>query len=164
MPDAGQSFYAFLRNAKRLAMDYSSRIIADIENHFAGQSEFIQACKEVLETLQPVLDANPKYEENRILERITEPERTVMFRVSWFTDKGELMVNRGYRIQFNSALGPYKGGLRFHPSVNLSILKFLGRSSRMPSPACPLAVPRVVPTSTPRAAPMAKSCVSARPS
>lgn len=126
MPHAGQSFYAFLRNAKRLAMDYSSRIIADIENHFAGQSEFIQACKEVLETLQPVLDANPKYEENRILERITEPERTVMFRVSWFTDKGELMVNRGYRIQFNSALGPYKGGLRFHPSVNLSILKFLG--------------------------------------
>ena len=107
-------------------MDYSSRIIADVEKKFAGQSEFIQACKEVLETLQPALDKNPRYEENRILERIVEPERTVMFRVTWFSDKGELMVNRGYRVQYNSALGPYKGGLRFHPSVNLSIIKFLG--------------------------------------
>ena len=107
-------------------MDYASRIIADVEKRCGHEPEFIQACKEVLETLQPFLDANPKYEQNAILERIVEPERVVQFRVAWTTDQGELKVNRGYRVQFNSALGPYKGGLRFHPSVNLGILKFLG--------------------------------------
>ena len=107
-------------------MSYTSRVIADVEQRCASEPVFIQACKEVLETLQPFLDANPKYEANAILERIVEPERIVQFRVSWTTDKGELKVNRGYRVQYNSALGPYKGGLRFHPSVNLGILKFLG--------------------------------------
>ena len=89
------------------------------------QKEFHQAVKEVLETVQPVLDRNPQYREAAVLERITEPERLIIFRVPWMDDQGQVRVNRGYRIQMSSAIGPYKGGLRFHPSVNLSILKFL---------------------------------------
>ena len=91
-----------------------------------GEEEFLQAVKEVLESLEPVIEANPKYEANGILERIVEPERQIFFRVSWVDDNGKVQVNRGYRVQFNSAIGPYKGGLRFHPSVNASIMKFLG--------------------------------------
>ncbi|MDD5454587.1 MAG: NADP-specific glutamate dehydrogenase [Candidatus Ratteibacteria bacterium] len=90
-----------------------------------GETEFHQAVKEVLESLPSVLDENPEYVEARILERIVEPERIIIFRVPWTNDKGNTQVNRGFRVQFNSALGPYKGGLRFHPSVNLGILKFL---------------------------------------
>ncbi|MDY0220540.1 MAG: NADP-specific glutamate dehydrogenase [Desulfobacterium sp.] len=89
------------------------------------QKEFHQAVQEVIDTVQPVLDRNPEYRQARILERMAEPERTIMFKVAWMNDAGEVQVNRGFRIQMNSALGPYKGGLRFHPSVNLSILKFL---------------------------------------
>lgn len=89
------------------------------------QKEFHQAVQEVLETVQPVLDRNPEYRQARILERLAEPERVIMFKVSWMDDTGGVQVNRGFRIQMNSAIGPYKGGLRFHPSVNLSILKFL---------------------------------------
>lgn len=89
------------------------------------QKEFHQAVHEVIDTVQPVLDRNPEYRQARILERMAEPERTIMFKVAWMNDAGEVQVNRGFRIQMNSALGPYKGGLRFHPSVNLSILKFL---------------------------------------
>ena len=89
------------------------------------QKEFHQAVKEVLETVQPVLDRNPQYREAAVLERITEPERLIIFRVPWMDDQGQVRMNRGYRIQMSSAIGPYKGGLRFHPSVNLSILKFL---------------------------------------
>ncbi|MDX9758653.1 MAG: NADP-specific glutamate dehydrogenase [Bacteroidota bacterium] len=92
----------------------------------AGEAEFHQAVEEVVETLLPVLDKQPEYRKAKILERIVEPERTITFRVPWVTDSGEVRVNRGYRIEFNSAIGPYKGGLRFHPSVNQSILKFLG--------------------------------------
>ncbi|MCF6183027.1 MAG: NADP-specific glutamate dehydrogenase [Bacteroidales bacterium] len=91
-----------------------------------GEKEFHQAVKEVAEVIIPFIEENPKYEEAKILERLVEPERVVMFRVPWQDDKGEFQINRGYRINFNSAIGPYKGGLRFHPSVNLSILKFLG--------------------------------------
>ncbi|MEA1874826.1 MAG: NADP-specific glutamate dehydrogenase [Bacteroidota bacterium] len=91
-----------------------------------AQPEFIQAVHEVAETLIPFIQENPKYEDAKILDRIVEPERTMMFRVPWVDDKGEIHVNRGYRIEFNSAIGPYKGGMRFHPSVTLSILKFLG--------------------------------------
>ncbi|RKZ26038.1 glutamate dehydrogenase, partial [bacterium] len=91
-----------------------------------GQPEFHQAVFEVVSSLMPVIEKNPKYDEYKILERIVEPERVIMFRVNWVDDKGEIQVNRGYRVQFNSAIGPYKGGLRFHRSVNLSILKFLG--------------------------------------
>ena len=91
-----------------------------------GEKEFLQAVQEVVESLMPYVKKNPKYQKHKILERIVEPERVIMFRIPWMTDSGEINVNRGYRIEFNSAIGPYKGGLRFHPSVNLSILKFLG--------------------------------------
>ena len=91
-----------------------------------GEKEFHQAVQEVVETIIPFIEEHPKYKEAKILERLTEPERTIMFRVPWLGDNGEVHVNRGYRIEFNSAIGPYKGGLHFHPSVNLSILKFLG--------------------------------------
>ncbi len=91
-----------------------------------GEKEFLQAVQEVAETLIPFIEENPKYKQARILERLVEPERTIEFRVTWVDDKGEIQVNRGYRVEFNSAIGPYKGGLRFHPSVSLSTLKFLG--------------------------------------
>ncbi len=97
-----------------------------VEARNPNQPEFLQAVKEVVESLWPVYESNPRYQEAKILDRIVEPERVIMFRVPWTRDNGEVMVNRGYRIEFNSAIGPYKGGLRFHPSVNLSILKFLG--------------------------------------
>lgn len=90
-----------------------------------GESEFHQAVKEVVESLMPFIDANPKYKEAKILERMAEPERVIMFRVAWVDDNGEIQINRGYRIQMSSAIGPYKGGLRLHPTVNLGILKFL---------------------------------------
>ena len=90
-----------------------------------GEKEFHQAVREVVESLVPYLEKNPKYQKAKILERICEPERLMMFRVPWVNDKGEVQVNRGFRIEMNSAIGPYKGGLRFHPSVNLGILKFL---------------------------------------
>ena len=92
----------------------------------AHEPEFLQAVQEVAEAVIPFIEQNPKYKTTRILDRIVEPERTIMFRVPWLDDNGDVQVNRGYRVEFNSAIGPYKGGLRFHPSVNLSILKFLG--------------------------------------
>lgn len=107
-------------------MNYSEHVVKDLESRYADQPEFIQAAREVLLTLQPALDAHPEYEKEGLLERLVEPERIVMFRVPWVDDEGKVQVNRGYRIQFNSAIGPYKGGIRLHPSVNLSILKFLG--------------------------------------
>ena len=97
----------------------------DVRERNPGQIEYLQAVTEVLSSLWPFLTANPKYTEQGLLERLIEPERTLMFRVAWVDDHGRVQVNRGYRIQHSSALGPYKGGLRFHPSVNLSILKFL---------------------------------------
>ncbi len=100
-------------------------ILKVIKNRDPGEKEFHQAVEEVLESVQPVLDRNPEYRQAAVLERITEPERVIMFRVPWMDDQGQVQVNRGYRIGMNSAIGPYKGGLRFHPSVTLSILKFL---------------------------------------
>ena len=91
-----------------------------------GEKEFHQAVREVVESIMPVVKKNPKYQKEKILERIVEPERVIMFRVTWEDDNGEIHVNRGYRVEFNGAIGPYKGGLRFHPTVNLGILKFLG--------------------------------------
>jgi glutamate dehydrogenase (NADP+) len=102
-----------------------SDILKLIAERDPGEKEFYQAVQEVIETVQPVLDRNPQYRQDAVLERITEPERVIMFRVPWMDDQGQVHVNRGFRIQMNSAIGPYKGGLRFHPSVNLSILKFL---------------------------------------
>lgn len=107
-------------------MSYISRVLERVQARNPGEPEFLQAVHEVLESLTPVLERNPVYEKGAILERLTEPERTIIFRVPWIDDQGAVRVNRGYRVEFNSAIGPYKGGIRFHPSVNLSILKFLG--------------------------------------
>jgi Glutamate dehydrogenase/leucine dehydrogenase len=107
-------------------MSYAQRAIEQVKQRDPGQPEFHQAVTEVLESLEPALSRYPKYEQNKILERVVEPERQILFRVPWLDDKGQVQVNRGYRVEFNSAIGPYKGGLRLHPSVNLSILKFLG--------------------------------------
>ncbi len=106
--------------------DYTARIMDQLRAKNGHEAEFLQAAQEVLATIAPVLEAQPKYEANAILERICEPERVITFRVPWTDDKGGIHVNRGFRVEFNSAIGPYKGGLRFHPSVNLGILKFLG--------------------------------------
>jgi glutamate dehydrogenase (NADP+) len=103
-----------------------NKIMTDLEAKNPGQVEFLQAAKEVLETIEEFVNENPIYNENALIERIVEPERAITFRVPWIDDNGKVQVNRGYRVEFNSAIGPYKGGLRFHPSVNLSILKFLG--------------------------------------
>lgn len=91
-----------------------------------GMPEFHQAVREVVETLMPYVLEHPKYRKERILERLSEPDRVVIYRVTWEDDKGEVHINRAWRVQFNNAIGPYKGGLRFHPSVTLSVLKFLG--------------------------------------
>ena len=107
-------------------MSYSQQVFDELSARYSYQPEFLQAVQEVLSTLQPALDKNPAYQKNKILERITEPERVIHFLVQWVDDKGEIQVNRGYRVQFNSAIGPYKGGLRFHPTVNEGVLKFLG--------------------------------------
>ncbi|MBE6525199.1 MAG: NADP-specific glutamate dehydrogenase [Thermoplasmata archaeon] len=105
---------------------YLSGVFEDLKTRNASQPEFLQAVEEVLESLEPVIEARPELEKAGIIERLVEPERIIIFRVSWVDDSGKVQVNRGYRVQFNSAIGPYKGGLRLHPSVNLSILKFLG--------------------------------------
>ena len=105
---------------------YVESVLEQTKRKNAEQVEFIQAVTEVMESVAPVVERHKKYQEHAILERIVEPERVIMFRVPWQDDKGRFQVNRGFRVQFNSAIGPYKGGLRFHPSVNLGIIKFLG--------------------------------------
>ena len=107
-------------------MSYVHEQLEILKKKNANEPEFIQAATEVLTSLEPVIQQNPQYEAAGILERITEPERQILFRVPWVDDKGKVQVNRGFRVQFNSAIGPYKGGLRLHPSVNLGIIKFLG--------------------------------------
>ena len=106
--------------------NYTQRVLNDLKARNAHEPEFIQAATEILNTLQPVIDKHPEYEKAGLLERYVEPERIIIFRVPWVDDNGNVQVNRGYRVQFNSAIGPYKGGIRLHPSVNLSIIKFLG--------------------------------------
>ena len=106
--------------------EYLARVLADVQKNHPGEPEFLQAVEEVFESLQLVVDKHPEWEAAGLIERFVEPERIIMFRVPWVDDSGKVQVNRGYRVQFNSAIGPYKGGLRFHPSVNLSIIKFLG--------------------------------------
>ena len=105
---------------------YLNEVYQGLVKRNAEQKEYLQAVEEVLESLEPVVEAHPEYEKASLIERLVEPERIIMFRVPWVDDAGKVQVNRGYRVQFNSAIGPYKGGLRFHSSVNLSILKFLG--------------------------------------
>ncbi|MCL1804024.1 MAG: NADP-specific glutamate dehydrogenase [Eubacteriaceae bacterium] len=107
-------------------MSYTMNVLEEVKQKNQGEPEFIQAATEILTTLQAYVDARPEYEEAGILERIVEPERSIIFRVPWVDDSGKIRTNRGYRVQFNSAIGPYKGGIRFHPSVSLSIMKFLG--------------------------------------
>ncbi len=106
--------------------DYAQRVLDGLKARNAHEKEFIQAATEILTTLKPVIDKHPEYEKAGLLERYVEPERVILFHVPWVDDQGNVQVNRGYRVQFNSAIGPYKGGLRLHPSVNLSIIKFLG--------------------------------------
>ena len=107
-------------------MSYTMNVLENVIKQNPNELEFQQAVTEVLTSLQPYVDAHPEYERAGILERICEPERVIIFRVPWIDDSGKVRVNKGYRVQFNSAIGPYKGGLRFHPSVSLSIIKFLG--------------------------------------
>jgi len=109
-----------------LKNEYLKRVYAKVQERDPNQPEFLQAVLEVLESCQPVIDRHPEYEREALIERMVEPERMITFRVSWVDDKGNVQVNRGYRVQFNSAIGPYKGGLRLHPSVTLSVIKFLG--------------------------------------
>ena len=106
-------------------MGYVDEVLENLKKKNASEPEFLQAAEEVLDSLRPVIDANEElYRKEAILERITEPDRQIMFRVPWVDDKGQVQVNRGFRVQFNNAIGPYKGGLRLHPSVNLGIIKF----------------------------------------
>src|SRR5438552_10120723 len=107
------------------AKDYIHAVMAQLKAKNPAEPEFHQAAEEVFDSLVPVLDRHPEYRSAKLLERISEPERVLLFRVPWTDDRGEVQVNRGFRIEMNSAIGPYKGGLRFHPSVNLGILKFL---------------------------------------
>ena len=106
--------------------EYANRVLEELKKNHPGEPEFHQAATEILESLAPVFDRHPEYENVALLERFVEPERVILFRVPWVDDNGKVQVNRGYRVQFSSAIGPYKGGLRLHPSVNLGILKFLG--------------------------------------
>ena len=117
--------YLFFRK-ENFYMTYVERVLDDLKKRNPNEKEFHQAATEILLTLEPVINAHPEYEKAALLERFTEPERTILFRVPWVDDNGNVHVNKGYRVQFNSAIGPYKGGLRFHPSVNLSVIKFLG--------------------------------------
>lgn len=107
-------------------MTYTHQTISDLKKTSPAQSEFYQAVEEVLDSLEPLLEDGDRYQKQAIIQRMIEPERQIMFRVPWMDDNGDIQVNKGYRVEFNSALGPYKGGLRFHPSVNASIIKFLG--------------------------------------
>ena len=109
-----------------LKNEYLKRVYDKVVARNAGESEFLQAVLEVLESLEPVVEQDERIEKWGIMERIVEPERMIVFRVAWMDDNGKVQVNRGFRVQFNSAIGPYKGGLRLHPSVNASVIKFLG--------------------------------------
>ena len=105
---------------------YVEKVYNGLVERNGHEKEFLQAVREVLEALSPVFDKHPEYENKGLLERFVEPDRAILFRVPWVDDNGKVQVNRGYRVQYNNAIGPYKGGLRLHPSVNLSVIKFLG--------------------------------------
>ena len=121
-----------------LTIDYLKRVYVGLAQRNANEPEFLQAVREVLESIQPVVEKHPEYEKAALIERLVEPERIITFRVPWVDDQGKVQVNRGYRVQFNSAIGPYKGGLRFHPSVNQGILKFLGFEQTFKNSLTPL--------------------------
>ena len=115
-----------MSNVKMDPKTYIEQVIENVKKRNAHEPEFLQAVEEVMNSLAPVLEKHPEYIEENLLERFCEPERQIMFRVPWVDDQGNVQVNRGYRVQFNGAIGPYKGGLRFHPSVYIGIVKFLG--------------------------------------
>ena len=102
------------------------KLMTNLEKKHPGEVEYLQAVREVVESIEEVYNNNPQFESAKIIERLVEPDRIIIFKIPWIDDEGNVKVNLGYRIQYNNAIGPYKGGLRFHPSVNLSILKFLG--------------------------------------
>ena len=143
-----------------------NEILANLEAKHPGEKEYLQAVKEVLLSVEEVYNQHPEFEKARIIERMVEPDRIFTFRVTWVDDKGEVQNNIGYRVQFNNAIGPYKGGIRFHASVNLSILKFLGfeQTFKNALTTLPMVAARAVPTSAPAARATLRSCVSARPS
>ena len=114
------------RGSSMFHSEYLKRVYTEVESRSAGETEFLQAVREVLESLEILVDRHPEYEQNGLLERMCEPERFIQFRVPWIDDSGRVRVNRGFRVQYNGAIGPYKGGLRFHPSVTASVIKFLG--------------------------------------
>ena len=144
--------------------DFVSNLMAEVKAKNPAEPEFHQAVEEVVESLELVIERHPEFKKARIVERIIEPERVIMFRVPWVDDKGYVQVNRGFRIEMNSAIGPYKGGLRFHPSVNLGILKFLAFEQVFKNSltTLPMGAERVDPISTPKERATMKSCVSAR--
>lgn len=140
------------------------KIMSSLEAKHPGESEYLQAVKEVLLSIEDIYNQHPEFEKAKIIERLVEPDRIFTFRVTWVDDKGEVQTNLGYRVQFNNAIGPYKGGIRFHASVNLSILKFLGFEQTFKN-ALTLylwAVAKEVPTSLHEEKVMRKSCVSVR--
>lgn len=143
---------------------YLKELLERVEKRNQGEPEFIQAVTEVLMTLEPVVEKRPDLVEAGVLERMVEPERQIMFRVPWVDDNGKVQVNRGFRVQFNSAIGPYKGGIRLHPSVYLGIVKFLGFEQVFKNSLTTRrwAARKAAPISIPRASRTEKSCVSAR--
>ena len=143
---------------------YLLSVLEDLKQRNAHEAEYLQAVEEVLESLEPVIDADPRYEQQNIIGRIVEPERVVLFRIPWVDDSGKVQVNRGYRVQYNSAIGPYKGGMRFHPSVNLSIMKFLAfeQTFKNSLTGLPMGGGKGGSDFDPRASPTGKSWPSAR--
>ena len=151
--------------AKKVKMNaYVQRVIENVRKKYAAEPEFVQTVEEVFSSLAPVIDANPAYEKADILSRMAEPERMFTFRVCWTDDKGEVHTNVGYRCQFNGAIGPYKGGLRFQPNVYPGIIKFLGfeQTYKNALTGLPSAAARAALTSIPPASPTRRSCASAR--
>ena len=151
----------------KLENKYLLNVLKNVKKRNPNEPEFIQAVTEVFMTLQPVIEKRPDLVKAGVIERLVEPERMIMFRVPWTDDKGNVRVNRGYRVQFNSAIGPYKGGLRFHPSVNLSIIKFLGfeqifKNSLTALQPCPWAAARAAAILTRKANRTRKLCVFAK--
>ena len=143
---------------------YIERVIEYVKKKYAHEPEFVQTVEEVFASIEPVVEAHPEYEKADLLTRMVEPERMFTFRVVWTDDNGQAHTNVGYRCQFNGAIGPYKGGIRFQPNVNPSIMKFLGfeQTFKNSLTGLPMGGAKAAPTSIPPASPTLKSCVSAR--
>lgn len=143
----------------------TENIILQLEAKHPGETEYLQAVHEVLLSIEDVYNQHPEFEQVKLIERLVEPDRIITFRVPWIDDQGEVHVNLGYRVQFNNAIGPYKGGIRFHPSVNLSILKFLGfeQTFKNALTTLPMGGAKVGPTLHHADEAKLKSCVSVKP-